>query len=992
MSRASTLRVNIVGDADRLNRELESTEQRLQNFGGSVSRAGGTLTRWVTGPIAGAVGALGGLAMKTANAADKIGKAADAAGLGVENFQELRIAFGEAGIEGDQVDGMLQRFNRRIGEAADESGAAAGAVEDLGLSLENADGSMRDTDEILDDVLAQLADVDDDARRAALAGDFFGNRMGPQVAAALSDGVEGMEEAREAARESGAVMSEEAVRGAEDFNDEVSRLQDRFRGLVQNVGQQVLPMLTDHLIPFVEDRVVPALERFAERVQDIVQWFFDLSPRTQAIIGGMVGLAAALGPVLMVTGRLISLVGSLLPLIRGLGAALTFLAANPVGMIITAVGLLVAGLVTAYQRSETFRDVVHSVFDAVAGVVEWAWENVIQPIWEAVGDWITGSLIPWFQDLREDVELAWQLIQVAVRLAWEQVIKPAWEAIEGFITGTLVPIFETIRDVATAVWEDLSGAIRTVWDRVIRPTWDAIKAFIDNVLAPAFRFARDVATAVWADIRSAVETAWDNVIRPVWDAIRRFIDDPLVPAFNTVRDTAQAVWEAVSGAVETAWDTARPVLETLRDFIVDTLTPVWDGLKEAAETAWEGVTSAVGGALRTLGGMVSSFLSVGASVADFIGMSNLAGVLQSGADSAAGWGEGFNRGGWVPGSGPDRDSVPAWLTPGEFVLNRRAAQRIPDHVLAKLNDPTWRLDRPGLGATGGDGSDLVQALNEGGYAKPPDEVLDWARRNAGAYQWGGFGPRYDCSGWISALSNYAATGNPRAGGRWATGQAGRQRLGRFVRGDDDPDTGFVIGVNTASMTPRGRPGHVAGTIAGVNVESSSARGSHVGGRRGWDYGQLRYHLPDYGGPSETEQSWWRQIGDAVAGLRESMDNPAAEMFRNAALSPVESAAEWLLDRVPFGSQLSRIAGLADGGATTSSGIVQVGEAGPEIVELPRGARVSPRDDLTDLVAEQNELIRRLREDLRRRDGVTIHTHGDDPRAIAQRVRQQVVSL
>ena len=74
----------------------------------------------------------------------------------------------------------------------------------------------------------------------------------------------------------------------------------------------------------------------------------------------------------------------------------------------------------------------------------------------------------------------------------------------------------------------------------------------------------------------------------------------------------------------------------------------------------------------------------------------------------------LNTGGRVPGSGPDRDSVPAWLTPGEFVLNRKAAARIPPKLLAALNDPRYKLQ----GDVG---------LNAGGYVKSPKEVLDWAR-------------------------------------------------------------------------------------------------------------------------------------------------------------------------------------------------------------------------------------------------------------------------
>lgn len=66
---------------------------------------------------------------------------------------------------------------------------------------------------------------------------------------------------------------------------------------------------------------------------------------------------------------------------------------------------------------------------------------------------------------------------------------------------------------------------------------------------------------------------------------------------------------------------------------------------------------------------------------------------------------GFNSGGLVPGSGPDRDSIPAVLTPGEFVINRRAVERIGVGPLAALNR---------LGSTGPRMPELPGHFNAGG--------------------------------------------------------------------------------------------------------------------------------------------------------------------------------------------------------------------------------------------------------------------------------------
>ena len=60
--------------------------------------------------------------------------------------------------------------------------------------------------------------------------------------------------------------------------------------------------------------------------------------------------------------------------------------ANPVGIVITAIALLVAGLVLAYKKSETFRKIVDGAFKAVGKAGKWLWDNALKPAFKAMGD------------------------------------------------------------------------------------------------------------------------------------------------------------------------------------------------------------------------------------------------------------------------------------------------------------------------------------------------------------------------------------------------------------------------------------------------------------------------------------------------------------------------------------------------------------------------------------------------------------------------------
>jgi len=630
----------------------------------------------------------------------------------------------------------------------------------------------------------------------------------------------------------------------------------------------------------------------------------------------------------------------------GIGPAIT-MALGPVGLIVIGVAALAAGMIYAYRESETFRAIVQDVWVKVQEAVGYAWTEIIKPAFEALSGFVTGTLGPIFSDFMTLlIETVWPAVSGAVKWAWENVIKPAFEAIRDFVTDPLTPLFNSFMGLLVdTVWPAISGAVSTAWG-VIEPLWQAVKTFIDTILVPGFEDVQSVTETVWSAVETAIGDAW-VLIEPIVQDLADFMADPVGKALGTLQTAAEDVWEAVSKAVSDAWGTEDTGIQGMLLDISAALSPVGDAfgaLRTAAEKAWGGVTSAAIGALKILSSPIASFLNVLADIAEKVGAGNLGTALRSAAGKVSGWGElsegsmgerlARNRGGWIPGGGPDRDSVPAMLTPGEFVINRKAVKNIPARVLAKLNDPSTPWGDAGR-------------FNAGGFVKSPDEVLDEGRRvqSLGHYLMGGFTPYgIDCSGFMAWLSNFAAKGRGSAGGRWATGMAGGATLGRFARGQGDPATGFSIGVK------KGSPGHTAGTIAGKNVESSGSRGPHVGGSRGWNYGPMRYHLPGFGGPSEEMKGWFGEI-KGILGMFTGGDGFAG-MFSALAKTIAEQAADFLADQIPFGGILKKIGGLmglAGGGTVTSGGLLQVGENGRELVNLPRRATVSPVDPLTDAI-------------------------------------------
>lgn len=242
-------------DNKGLNRGLDSAESTTKSRLGGIGRAIGKTTAAAGVAFAAAGGAAIGAAFKTAAYGDEVAKSAGKAGQAIEPYQELRFAFGQGGVAAGTFDTAMQKFNKRLGESATTGGTADAAFEALGISLRDADGNVRNAGDAMDEALPKLAAIESDAERAAIAGDLFGQRAGPELAAALSDGIEGIDEARQKAQDLGIVLDEEAAESAEAFTDSWDDIKQSAGGFLRQAAVPVMKFLNDKLFPVIQDGI-----------------------------------------------------------------------------------------------------------------------------------------------------------------------------------------------------------------------------------------------------------------------------------------------------------------------------------------------------------------------------------------------------------------------------------------------------------------------------------------------------------------------------------------------------------------------------------------------------------------------------------------------------------------------------------------------------------------------------------------------------------------
>jgi lambda family phage tail tape measure protein len=224
--------VNVKGDASK----------NLKGIQASIGQTTKSFALLKTAIAAATTGLAVQFVRNTLAAADAIGKVADKTGFAIDSLQELRFAAEQAGIANVQLDTSLQRFSRRVGEAAQGTGVLYEILQQSGIAIRNADGSMRSIEATFNDYLGVMASATSEQEKLRLAVAAF-DMEGAAMVNMLKDGTAGLEAMRARARGLGIILDEETVRSAERANDAWGQVANQFRAITTIAIGQLAPAL-----------------------------------------------------------------------------------------------------------------------------------------------------------------------------------------------------------------------------------------------------------------------------------------------------------------------------------------------------------------------------------------------------------------------------------------------------------------------------------------------------------------------------------------------------------------------------------------------------------------------------------------------------------------------------------------------------------------------------------------------------------------------------
>jgi hypothetical protein len=243
---------------DRSKRAFSSVSRSLKLMKGAV----GTLNGAVVGLVSGAV--MGAMIKNLAETADRLGKTSSRLGIASEDLQKFRFAAEQSGMEVSAFDMSLQRFTRRVAEAAEGTGVAKDALEQMGIEIKDSEGNLKSSSTLLKEVADAFARTTSQSERVKLAFKLFDSE-GVKMVNMLQQGSGAIDAMGNQLDSVGGIITDKTIKASESLNDRLNILKTSAEALLT----PLVELANSALDPFFEktERMAMPLEKQEALIQ-----------------------------------------------------------------------------------------------------------------------------------------------------------------------------------------------------------------------------------------------------------------------------------------------------------------------------------------------------------------------------------------------------------------------------------------------------------------------------------------------------------------------------------------------------------------------------------------------------------------------------------------------------------------------------------------------------------------------------------------------------
>ncbi|MDB1924057.1 hypothetical protein PMY56_13650 [Clostridium tertium] len=553
MAVVRNLLVRAGADFSELQKEMQKAQKYMASAGKQITNIGKTLTLGITAPIIGIGIASVNAASDLAEVQNVIDTAFGDSAKKVNEWSKTAIeSFGLSELQAKQFAGTMRAMLGSMGLTSSEA-------DNMSLSLSSLAGDMAsfynlDPSEAFEKLRSGISGETEPLKQLGI-----NMSVANMEAYALTKGIntswKEMSAAEQATLRYNYIMDTTKMAQG-DF----AKTNTGFANSMRVVKEQLVSVGAN-----LSSILLPYLEKFLGKVRELLTWFQNLSPETQKMIVKFALIAAAVGPVLLVIGKLSSSLSSVLIWGKGVAGALAGVQAGTKGvgaifsavfgpggivlLIIAGVALLVGAFIYLWNNCDAFRNFFINMWNAIV--------SFMTPILTTIKDFIVNT---W--------NSIWSTLE-PILIALKDTIISAWN----YVWETLQPIIEGLKNMFSAAWEFISTVTKIVWE--------GIKAYFST----------------WFNILKGIFEVFVSVVKWIWENF----GDIIVQKFKIAWDTVVSVF---GGVVK--------VVTGIFDFFTGLLTgnweKCWEGIKNVVVGVWEGIKAVVKGGINFLIGALNGFI------------------------------------------------------------------------------------------------------------------------------------------------------------------------------------------------------------------------------------------------------------------------------------------------------------------------------------------------------------------------------------------------
>lgn len=403
-----------------------------------------------------------------------------------------------AGIIGSDAGTSLKTMMNRLYAPTKKSKEL---MADLGIEVYDASGHFKAMPDIIQTFTKATKGMGEEQRNAALY-TIFGSDAIRAASVTLTNGLDGWEKMKVAITKGGEAQAFAEAR-TKGFNGAVGALGSAAETLAIQLGTAMLPAaeaITRAMANFIASIDPNVIIHFFNVIADGVKTIYDFvdsSDKAQVILGALVtGIIAY-----TVVARTITAVTKAWAIAQGILNAV--MDANPIVLAIAALAALAAAIYLAYNRSETFREIVDSAWRKVKDAAAW-------------------------------IEDASKIVAAAMERAWASVSENAKA-----IYAAILNAYHNVKSVTDDVWDHVGNQVTQVMK------------MIATIVGAQAKVALAVITAAWNNVKAVTSSVW-NVISAIITNVIGVITGK-ISAMTALKNIISAIWQAFLTITGTMW-------------------------------------------------------------------------------------------------------------------------------------------------------------------------------------------------------------------------------------------------------------------------------------------------------------------------------------------------------------------------------------------------------------------------------------------------------